>query len=94
MPKKLWVATAGHDEQGSFSDIESQHTYQNVSGFEKEVQIAAAGDRGDEVIVWDAPADPGDSYGVDQRFNLYHTEADSQGSDTPVQHRVGGSQHD
>jgi hypothetical protein len=89
MPKKLWVAAADHDEQGSFSDLESQHTYQNVSGFEKEVQIAAAGDRGDQAIVCDAPADPDDSYGADQRFNLYHTEEDSQGTDTPVKHSVG-----
>jgi len=90
MSKKIWVSAADHEEQGSFSDVESQNLYHNVSGIEKESQVIESGDRGVDAIIVDDTADPDDSYGVDQRFNIYRTEEDSQGTDRPAKHRVGG----
>lgn len=88
--KQLWVSSANHDEESSFCDTASQNHYQNVGSFEKEKQVRDAIDRGDEPIVTDDPANADDTYGVNQRFNLLHTEEDSQGSHTPAKHRVGG----
>lgn len=90
MTKRVWIDSANHEEQGSFSDVESGIVYENVTAFQAEVENRTAEERGIEAIALDAPADPTDSYGPDQRFNLYRTEQDDQGTDTAAKHRVGG----
>lgn len=77
--KQTWIHTARLDDQGSFCDTESQINYENKDAFRTQVEIIEAGDRGDEVINVDAPVDPSDGYGADQRFNIRRTETDGQG---------------
>lgn len=88
--RQVWIESAEPEEQGSFSDRESGNSYENVSDLGAAVEVAAADERGDQSIVWDDTADPDDSFGVDQRHNVYRTESDGQGSYAPAKHRVGG----
>ena len=86
---QLWVSESGFDEEGSFCDTKSGHHYENSSAFETQKSIREAQDNGEEAIVLDTPADPTDSYGADQRFNLFRTEKDDQGTYTARKHRPG-----
>lgn len=88
--KNFWVSAADLDTEGSFCDTQSGTHYDNVSAFELETQIRAAGDRGDNAIIVDAPIDGSDSFGIEQRFNTWLAEEDDQGSDSSAKHRIGG----
>lgn len=87
--RQVWISEAQLDQEGSFCDPNSGHHYENVGAFQAELEIQRADTNEEEVIVLDAPADPGDSYGVDQRFNVFLTEQDSQGVYTPRRHQPG-----
>jgi len=86
--KRLTITEADFDQKGSFCDTDSGNTYDNVSDFGREVATNAAIERGEAVDMIDAPA-PGDSYGVDQRFNVIHEEQDDQGYYAPAKHGPG-----
>ncbi len=86
--KRLTITEADFDQKGSFCDTGSGNTYQNVDDFGKEVAISEAVGRGETVFqVDDAP--PGDSYGLDQRFNIIHEEPDGQGIYGQAKHGAG-----
>ena len=86
---QIWVTAADFEELGNFCDTESCHHYENSSAFEAQMTIRRAGDDGEQPIVVDAPADPTDNYGADQRFNLFRTEVDDQGVYMPRKYRPG-----
>lgn len=90
MFQRLFAQTAAPEEKGSFCDTTGQIHYDNVGGFEAEVQMRSASEYGTEVLVLDDTADPDDSFSPEQRFNLYTAEQDSQGTFTPAKNRVGG----
>jgi hypothetical protein len=90
MPNNLWINDAQREEQGSFCDIASGHQYDNVSGFSAVQQAQSAEERGDEAIWTDKsvfglgdPSRPQDAVQIDDRCNIYMSEEDSQGVNTP-----------
>ena len=86
---QIWVSESDFEQSGSFCDTKSGHQYENKSAFETQKNIRDAQNNGEEAIVLDAPADPTDNYGADQRFNLFRTEQDEQGSYTARKYRPG-----
>ena len=89
---KLFVQDADDDQQGSFSDRESQHTYDNVSDLTKADAVNDAKSRGDDVVLIDDPYDgTARSGGIDQgtRHNLFYAEDDDQGTPSPRKHNPG-----
>lgn len=86
---QLWVSESDFEQSGSFCDAKSGHHYENSSAFKAQKTIREAQDNGEEAIVLDAPADPTDNYGADQRFNLFRTEQDDQGTYTARTYRPG-----
>ena len=87
--RQLWVTEATFDQQGSFCDTKSGHHYENRDNFSTQAALRTAEESETEPIVVDAPADPDDSYGMDQRFNLYASEEDGQGTHTPAKYSPG-----
>lgn len=87
--RQVWRQEADFEEKGSFCDTDSQIHHDNQSAFDSEVTMRNASDSGDEVIDIDAPADPDDSYGSGQRFNVTYTENDSQGAYHPRKYSPG-----
>lgn len=97
MPKNnVWISDAQPEEQGSFCDTHSGHQYDNVSGFGAMDQARSAEARGDEVV-WtdksifgfDDPTRPDDAVKPDDRYNIYMSEEDSQGVNTPSRYGPG-----
>ena len=85
MPKTLWIGEADDSEQGSFSNRDSGHLYQNGNLTDMSEQEANAIERDDEIVFLDAPIDQAVPYEVDHgtRFNMYSSEDDSQNVPTP-----------
>jgi len=91
MPNTVWISEAIAGEQGAFCDRDSHYEYQSGNLTDAVEQEAEALDRGDEVVWVDAPIDPTVAYTVQsgQGFNLYFSEADSQGVYTPSPYAPG-----
>jgi hypothetical protein len=88
----LFGQDAEPEQQGSFSDLESQHTYDNVSDLNKADAVNNAKDNGDRVMLIDDPYDGSDRAGgisSDKRHNLYYAEEDDQGTPSPRKYRPG-----
>lgn len=86
MRKRLFVQDADDDQQGSFSDTQSQHTYDNVSDLTKADRVNDARENGDSIMSIDDPFDGSDrAGGIDsgQRHNLFYAEDDDQGTPSP-----------
>lgn len=91
MPWNLFSSQdAEPEQQGSFSNIDSQHTYDNVSDLGRADATNNARRNGDEVTEIDERID-GSDRGVsqDQRHNLYYSEKDDQGSESPRRYGPG-----
>ncbi len=85
----LWVQDAG-EEEGSFSDVNSKHTYENVSDFTKAGAVNNASANGDEVVSFDDPIDgAGRDTSSEQRHNLYYSEQNDHGDHSPRKHGPG-----
>ena len=81
--KRLTITEADFEQKGSFCDTDSGNHYDNVSDIGKAIATEQAIERGDSVDVID-DVSPGDTYGVDQRFNIIYEEADGQGTYGPT----------
>ena len=81
--RQLWVKDAQPEQQGSFCDRSSRYLYQNVSGLFALIEINSAEQRGDDVLIMDRTPDT-EAYGLDERFNLLHTEQDNHGLLVPA----------
>jgi hypothetical protein len=92
MPKNtVWIGESNPEEQGSFCDRDSGHQFINGNIFEASRQEDNALERGDKVLWLDAPVDQRDVYEVpeNQRFNIYLSESDSQGVNSPSKYGPG-----
>jgi len=93
MTKKFfWSQDAEPEQKGSFSDTSSQHSYDNVSDFGRADATRNARSSGDEIVEIDDPIDGSERRGgvsQDQRHNLYYSEEDDQGSQSPRKHGPG-----
>jgi len=87
----VWISEAMPNEQGSFSELSSKHTYGNGDIIEAVRQESNALDRGDDVAWTNASIDPNVVYEVaeDQRFNIYLSQTDSQGVSHPSKYAPG-----
>jgi len=88
----LFVQDADDEQQGSFSDVESQHTYDNASDLNKADAVNNAKNSGDRITFFDDPMDGSDRAGgisSDKRHNLFYAEEDDQGTPSPRKYRPG-----
>jgi hypothetical protein len=86
----LWSQDADDEQQGSFSDIKSQHTYDNVDDFTKVDRANDAQRNGDEVVSFEDPIDgSGRDTSADQRHNLYYSEQNDHGDHSPRKYGPG-----
>jgi len=91
MTKKFfWSQDAEPEQKGSFSDTSSQHSYDNVSDFGRADATRNARSSGDEIVEVDEHLDDSDrGVSSDQRHNLYYSDLDDQGSQSPRKHGPG-----
>jgi len=97
MPKNnVWISDAEPEEKGSFCDRQTGHQYDNVDGFTAIQQAKSAEEHGDEAIWTDKSifglgdeSRPQDAVQPDDRYNVYMSEEDSQGGNTPSRYGPG-----
>jgi len=93
MPRNFfWSQDAEEEQKGSFSDTNSKHTYDNVGDLGRADASNNARNSGDQVVELDDPIDGSERRGgvsQDQRHNLYYSEEDDQGSQSPRKHGPG-----
>ncbi|NET39442.1 MAG: hypothetical protein F6K19_47005 [Cyanothece sp. SIO1E1] len=86
--REVQISEAKPEQKGSFCDVASGHEYQNTDnlGAQLEVNRAIASNE----TPWEIDsAEAGEAYSIDQRFNIFRTEADGQGSQVPRKYAPG-----